>query len=214
MAALAHDVMDRLNLGCGAFKKAGFINVDVDARRDPEVIHNLDQFPYPFPSSQFSLVEAEHVLEHLENPFGVMKELHRIMKDGGLLIIKVPHFSRGFTHADHKRGFDLAFPLYFDPRTEPFFIGVHFALEGVRLTWFAQPELKRTVLSPFLFNIGRMFGACLDFLANAAPFVCSRLWCYWVGGFEEMELRMRCVKANRDSMRSDSIRLKLTKPWG
>jgi SAM-dependent methyltransferase len=212
MAAVAQQLTDRLNLGCGAFKKSGFINVDVDPRRDPEVVHDLDKFPYPFPSSQFSLVEAEHVLEHLEHPFQVMTELHRIMKDGGLLIIKVPHFSRGFTHADHKRGFDLAFPLYFDPRTEAFFIGTHFELEAVRLTWFAQPQLKRTVLGPIMFNIARVIGASIDFVANAAPFVCSRLWCYWVGGFEEMELRMRCVKDSSEAMSANSIRLKLAKP--
>ena len=135
MVALAQELTDRLNLGCGAFKKKGFINVDIDPRRNPEVVHNLDEFPYPFASSQFSYVEADHVLEHLRDPFRVMKELHRIMKDGATLIIKVPHFSRGFTHADHKRGFDLAFPLYFDPRTEAFFIGTHFELEKVRLTW-------------------------------------------------------------------------------
>ena len=211
MVAVAQVIEDRLNLGCGAFKKPGFINVDLDPRRKPEVVHDLDKFPYPFPASQFSYVEAEHVLEHLRDPFGVMAELHRIMKDGGLLIIKVPHFSRGFTHADHKRGFDLAFPLYFDPRTEAFFIGTHFELKRVRLTWFAQPELKRTVLGPVLFNIARVIGAGIDFLANAAPFVCSRLWCYWVGGFEEMELRMKCVKESSASKIADPVRLKLTK---
>ena len=31
----------------------------------------------------------------------------------GALLVKVPHFSRGFTHPDHKRGFDVSFPLFF-----------------------------------------------------------------------------------------------------
>jgi hypothetical protein len=30
-------------------------------------------------------------------------------------------------------------------------------------------------------------GAMIDIAANASPLVCSRLWCYYVGGFEEIE---------------------------
>jgi hypothetical protein len=36
-----------LNLGCGNFK-IGDVNVDIDKRCDPNVIWNLNKFPYPF----------------------------------------------------------------------------------------------------------------------------------------------------------------------
>ena len=42
-----------------------------------------------------------------------MREIHRITKPGGTVRIWVPHFSRGFTHAEHKSGFDVTFPYYF-----------------------------------------------------------------------------------------------------
>src|SRR5262245_48042278 len=108
--------MKRLNLGSAAYKKAGYVNVDWQPIVEPDVNHDLNVFPYPFESDEFDLIEADHVLEHLDRPFAVMRELHRILKPHGRLIVKVPHFSRGFTHAEHAHGFDLTFPLYFDRR--------------------------------------------------------------------------------------------------
>ena len=64
----------------------------------------------------------------------------------------------------------------------------------MRLTWFAQPYLKRTVLAPPVFRAASAVGSVLDVLANLSPSLCSRLWCYWVGGFEEIEFRFTALK--------------------
>ena len=181
----------RLNVGCGQFKKEGFVNIDGDARVAPDVLVDLEVFPYPFADGQFEWIEADHVLEHLSDPFTVMRELHRILASGGTLVIRVPHFSRALTHADHKRGFDVTFPYYFDPTFKGGFAGVAFALESMRLTWFAQPYLKRTVLSRTSFYVAASAGRVFDLAARLSPFLCSRLWCYWVGGFEQIEFVLR-----------------------
>lgn len=123
-----------------------------------------------------------------------MREIHRITKPGGMVKIRVPHFSRGFTHADHKRGFDVTFAYYFDPKFRPGYMGVTFKLRKIRLTWFAQPYLKRLVLSPPVFFIANLVGKFIDFWANLSPFVASRLWCFWVGGFEEIYFEFEVVK--------------------
>jgi hypothetical protein len=36
-----------LNLGCGNFK-IGDVNVDIDKRCKPDIVWNLNKFPYPF----------------------------------------------------------------------------------------------------------------------------------------------------------------------
>ncbi len=187
----------KLNLGCGAFKKDGYINLDCSADLDPDVVHDLNLYPYPFSDNRFDIIEADHVLEHLNDPFGAMKELHRILKDGGVLIVKVPHFSRGFTHPDHKRGFDVSFPYYFKPSFRGGYTGTEFVCTLTRFTWFAQAYLKKTILSGSAYNIARVFGKCMDLFANISPFVCSRLWCFLVGGFEEIEFNFRCRKIAR-----------------
>ena len=183
--------MNKLNLGCSMFQKKGFINLDIDEERNPDVVHDLNKFPYPFPQDSFSRIEADHVLEHLQNPFEAMKELHRILKPKGILIIRVPHFSRGFTHPDHKRGFDVSFPLYFDPKFKAFFTGTHFNLLQMKLTWFAQPYMKKISLSKFKYYSGRFLGGIFDSFANLSPYFCSRCWCFLVGGFEELKLVFR-----------------------
>jgi SAM-dependent methyltransferase len=177
----------RLNVGCGAFKKPGFLNVDVAREVDPDLVVDLTVFPYPFTDGQFERIEADHVLEHLSDPFEAMREFHRILAPEGRLIIRVPHFSRGFTHADHKRGFDVTFPYYFDPKFAGGYCGTPFETERVRLTWFAQPYLKRMLLPRPVFALAHALGATLNALANISPYLCSRLWCFWVGGFEEIE---------------------------
>lgn len=184
----------KLNIGCGAFKKEGFINLDYDPRTQPDVIHNLNEFPYPFSDDQFSLIEADHVLEHIEDPFKAMKEVHRILKPNGKLIIKVPHFSRGFTHPEHKRGFDVSFPYYFNPTFKGGYAGCEFKTQRVHLKWFAQPYLRKSVLSKSAYYFGFTMGKIIDFFANLSPFLCSRLWCYIVGGFEEIEFHFICKK--------------------
>jgi len=184
----------KLNLGCGEFPKEGFINVDYFSNSTPDVSHDLNKIPYPFDDDHFELVEADHVLEHLTDPFGVMGELRRICAPGATIHIRVPHFSRGFTHADHKRGFDVTFPYYFNPKFGPGYQRIPLELVKMRLTWFAQPYMKKSVLPAPLVYVGQAIGIVIDFFANLSPWLCSRLWCYWVGGFEEIEFVFRVNK--------------------
>jgi SAM-dependent methyltransferase len=177
----------KLNLGSGEFLKDGYVNVDYYSISTPDISHDLNKFPYPFSDNYFERVEADHVLEHLVEPFAVMRELHRICAPGATIHIRVPHFSRGFTHADHKRGFDVTFPYYFDPSLPLGYQRVPLKLIKMRLRWFAQPYLKKAMLPAPVFILGQAGGALIDFFANLSPWLCSRLWCYWVGGFEEIE---------------------------
>lgn len=176
----------RLNLGCGRYPKAGFVNVDIRDEPQVDVVHNLSVLPYPFEDASFDEIEADHLLEHLTDVFGVMRELHRILKPGGRLTLRVPHFSRGFTHSEHARGFDAGFPYYFNPDWVDYY-GPHFNLESMRLQWWSQPYLKTKTVSKWVHRTGTLIGKVIDFAANIDPLVTSRLWCFYVGGFEQIE---------------------------
>lgn len=185
----------KLNLGCGKFKKDGYVNVDNFAEFKPDVMHDLDVFPYPFADNTFELIEADHVLEHLEKPLHTIRELHRISKNGGIIHIRVPHFSRGFTHPEHKNGFDVSLPYYFNPSfTARYDNDVVMDILALRMHWAAQPYIKRLVLSRLSYNIYFGLGRIIDLFARLSPAMCSRLWCYWVGGFEEIEYKFRVIK--------------------
>ncbi len=184
----------KLNLGSGEYPKEGYVNVDFFSISEPDVRHNLEVIPYPFEDDYFETIEADHVLEHLNHPFQVMKELYRISMPGGTIHIRVPHFSRGFTHCDHKRGFDVTFPYYFDPNFKGGYQNISLKLISMKFRWFAQPYLKKKTLPPSIYYIAKAFGGFVDLLANLSPWLCSRIWCFWVGGFEEIEFIFRVEK--------------------
>jgi SAM-dependent methyltransferase len=185
--------LKKLNLGCGIYRKEGYVNLDWDEKVKPDVVHDFNEFPYPFSDNTFDLVEAIHVIEHLDRPFSVMAELHRILKPGGLLIIKVPHFSRGFTHAEHAHGFDVTFPLYFDKKFASKFsgyTGTDFRVEKISMKWSAFHHLLADVgYGKVIIGIFKILNFVFSFFANLSPNFCSRIWCFWVGGFEEIEFQ-------------------------
>ena len=179
----------RLNLGCAHFPQDGYLNVDLSLRTPAALICDLDHAPFPFASGSFDEIRASHVLEHLHRPFDAMAECHRLLRPGGTLRVKVPHCSRGFTHPDHKCAFDVSFPLFFDAEKTPWYTGTSFRLRSMRLRWNAQPYLKRWVAGPVARGVARALGTVIDAVANRMPYVASRLWAGWVGGFEEIEFR-------------------------
>lgn len=83
----------KLNLGCGGRKFPGFVNVDKYG--EPDVQHDLEQFPWPWVDSSVDEVRLIHVLEHLgrdpEVFIGVVKELYRVCAAGAKVMIVVPH---------------------------------------------------------------------------------------------------------------------------
>jgi SAM-dependent methyltransferase len=181
--------LKKLNLGCGEDKKDGYINVDWSPLPKPDVVHDLNVLPYPFTDNSIDLIEAFHVLEHLDKPFAIMKEFHRILKVGGVLHVKVPHFSRGFTHAEHAHGFDVTFPLYFDKHfTKSGYYGVPLELISMKLSWLAFFHLLPFMgYGKFTIKILRGVNAVISLIANISPAFTSRIWCFWVGGFDEIE---------------------------
>lgn len=195
-----------LNLGCGEKHIAGAVNIDWNSEHTPhkpDIIHNLNILPYPFPDNHFDTIFAHHILEHLDKPFDVMKELSRILKNEGTLHIKVPHFSRGFTHAEHCHGFDVTFPQYFSKNhINSGYYGIDFDLAYLRMKWHAFPELVKYYTSNKVVLLTLHFlSKILSFLANLSPVFCSRVWCFWVGGFEEIEFKLINKKAlNRNAL--------------
>lgn len=80
-----------------------FINVDTEGK--PDIKHNLNNFPYPFKDNSIKEINMGHVIEHLDDVFKVMDELHRICKNKAEIIIRVPYYNSVLAWADptHKR---------------------------------------------------------------------------------------------------------------
>ena len=97
-----------INLGCGRTRIPGSIGVDrVKINKYVDVVHDLDKTPYPFKSNSVHEVHSYHVLEHLHNPKEKIEEIYRILKPGGVIFLRVPHFSSmgAFSDITHIRPF-------------------------------------------------------------------------------------------------------------
>lgn len=107
-----------LEIGCGPKKLwPHSTTLDVNPKSKADVVHDLNQFPYPFPDDAFDIIVAEHVLEHLDDIIKVVEEIHRISKPGAWVYIEVPHFSSRdfFTDPTHKHAFSTSSFDYFVP---------------------------------------------------------------------------------------------------
>ena len=83
---LASEPVSRiLDIGCGNNKFPGSLGMDVNPRTAADVIHDLDELPYPFAADSFDEVIGRHVIEHVKEPLAVMCELHRITRAGGIV---------------------------------------------------------------------------------------------------------------------------------
>jgi len=72
----------KLNLGCGEVKHDGYINVDKYDIFEPDVVQDLEKFPWAFEDNSVDEIIMHHVLEHLgqttEEYMNILAELHRI----------------------------------------------------------------------------------------------------------------------------------------
>ena len=109
--------MKKLDLGCGATKKHGFIGVDILKLDGVDIVHNLTSFPYPFEDNSIDEIWMDNVLEHLPNPMRVVEEIHRISKNGAKITVAVPYFRSHYACIDptHVNFFGVNWFNYFDP---------------------------------------------------------------------------------------------------
>ena len=109
-----------LDLGCGNKRRPDTIGVDYSARYNPDVIHDLNVFPYPFESASIDKIYLDNVLEHLDSPLKVIEELFRITKIDGEIVVIVPYFRSRWAAVDmtHKTQFTVDSFAYFDPTNE------------------------------------------------------------------------------------------------
>lgn len=82
----------RLNFGCGENHREGYINCDIRFSVDPDKLCDL-RYP-PFPDDYADEIVAQDLLEHFKKPVGVLKQWRRVLKEGGVLYLRVPDFEK------------------------------------------------------------------------------------------------------------------------
>ena len=105
-----------LLIGCGARREKKIfsgskdwnhlVTLDIEPSHKPDIVHDLNNLPYPFDDNQFAEIHAYEVLEHtgrqgdLRFFFGQFDEFHRILKPNGVLCGTCPRHDHVWAWSD------------------------------------------------------------------------------------------------------------------
>jgi len=145
-----------LDLGCKNEKMPDAIGVDIDKNSDADIIHDLNVYPYPFKENTIDQVYAKHIIEHLDDPRGFLKEIWRILKPQATVFIETPHFSNYVAYAEPQHKLYYSYFMFKE------------LLKGIDLQVVKQ---EITFYKTF-----RLVG--IKFLANKFPLSYERFWTY------------------------------------
>lgn len=171
----------RLHLGCGSNYRDGWVNVDSYKGVKADVYCNLEK-KWPFGADTARVIESEHLFEHINDWKRFLSELWRVARSDCEIIVRTPHFSRGWTNPDHKRALSVMWVRewnLYHPEMK-FEWKARLELLGASKWWMKLLEL------PF------------NFVANLNPYLTERTWIYWFGGFHNLIMRLRPVKGWKD----------------
>ena len=165
-----------LDLGCGKRKTLYAVGLDIVYLSDVDIIHDLNDYPYPFKDNFADVIIMKHSLEHTKDRIKTIKEVHRILKPNGILKIKVPHFSsvNAYGELDHYHFFCTN---NFNQLADK----CNFRIKKLKLNYIQNPNnhpfksVVNFLVNPFI-NINRWFT--------------ERLLCYYIGGISEIECEM------------------------
>jgi SAM-dependent methyltransferase len=168
-----------LNLGCGLKHVPEAVNLDITRETQPDVVHDLNQTPWPLPDNHFREVLAYDVIEHLEDFIAVMEEIHRVCSDGAVVRITVPHFScaNAFTDPTHRRLFG--------------YFSFDYVTGDNEIQFYSQARFKK--LSSRLIFYPSLLNKLVWRLANRYPAAYERRWA-WMFPAWYLYFELRVVK--------------------
>ena len=185
----------KLDLGAGGAGHNGYLTVDNNPLAKPDVSHDLNKFPYPFPDSSVEEIIMSGVMEHLDSPIKVLEELYRISKPGCLWKITVPHYTKTMVNPTHKSGFIKQFWNLVNanhPRRSEKYLELDIDVIKEEYIWFDTN-------SGFMGILNRIISSIL----NYNGLLTDRFLCFWFGGIDNIYFEVRVLKGmpyDRDSI--------------
>ena len=83
-----------LDIGCGNNKYPNSIGMDRVKLPNVDIIHDMEDFPYPFINNSFDTIVMQHVLEHVSKEnmanIKIIEEIYRLLRQNGTLIVEIP----------------------------------------------------------------------------------------------------------------------------
>ena len=124
-----------LSIGAGMERIDGAVHLDRVSLPGIDIVWDIERTPWPMGTGCWDKVVANDVLEHVNNIIGVVDEINRVLKVGGVLEAQVPQWGTINTAIDptHVRAFtELTFD-YWCPATEL----------GDKYWWYTNTAFKK-----------------------------------------------------------------------
>lgn len=155
-----------VELGCGEHKKSpDHIGIDFVDLPGVDILHDLEQGLGFIPDNTVDEITSSHVFEHIMHFEELMRDIHRVLKPGGVHKITVPHFSNPHYYSDytHKRFFGLYTFEYFSKiadqslnrKVHDFYVDFHFKVVYRRFNFkrnFSPRNIFNILIADPLFN--------------------------------------------------------------
>ena len=145
----------KINLGCGAHPKPGYVSLDHANLPGIDVTADLNAPLDLFPDNSVDAIYTRHVLEHVDELLPLLKEMHRITCKDGVIEVIVPHFSNPYYYSDptHVNFFGLYTMFYFvDPEDQPtlrkvpaFYSDVRFKIDRISIEFYRNNLIDRVI---------------------------------------------------------------------
>lgn len=115
--------MLRLNIGCGPYKKSGYVNIDKNSIWNPDIVMDVRK-EFPYKDNSIDEIWASHFIEHLDKDeiIAFMHLCYLKLKTNGMLNIKFP---TGVTYdLDHKSFLEKrSFEIFFRGGNDDYYFG-------------------------------------------------------------------------------------------
>jgi len=111
----------KLHLGCFRKKIHGFVNIDVRADVEPDLVDDVSKLK-KFKSNSVDLIYTSHVLEHFSRVDSVKALIrwHEVLKKGGTVRISVPDVEACIEHYIYHKDLDALKNLLYGSQKHPY----------------------------------------------------------------------------------------------
>jgi hypothetical protein len=188
----------KLDLGCSFHKRDGFVGVDILKSKDIDIL--ADASKLPLKTDCVSEIYSSYALEHIQDQLAVIHEMWRVCSDGAKITLILPHFSNPAYYDDltHKYLYSTRTFEHYDQELHEltghpnYLPEVNLKVTKAELRWWPPQVIERkSRLKQIILNT---LNGVINYLANAHPFLCERIWCRWVGGFYEVDFSLKVRK--------------------
>ena len=98
----------RLNIGCGEKLLEGFTNIDKFPTSDACMLGDLEQ-GIDLEDACADEIVLDNVIEHVDSVVNAMREIRRLLKEGGIVHIYTPHYTSHSSWRDPTHKWHLSY---------------------------------------------------------------------------------------------------------